>query len=272
MNWKLVRGIGGLTVLTKASYFTLILVPILAAIWPAIRRFLNGYNSTVEQTVLILENTTYTLEEGNARIDAMLSDQTAANDSLAIISQEIISGLQSRIPKLIEESTQMSIENTNLPSIWVWAFLAALGVFIAHTIYETLTPEIVKRFTSTEYSESQMDLYINNPTVSQVQNALGLEDYFTERSAKVSANRLRTSYYEERISEQPEKIEILQDEKKKAELEVIGAFGRLHYSEKSRKYPFAAFIACLLYLFSIGILLFVTYSQSLKVLQAAGWL
>lgn len=269
MNWKLVRGIGRLTLLTRASYFTLILVPILAAIWPAIRRFLNGYNSTVEQTVLLLENTTYTLEKGDARIETILNDHTSANDSIAIVSQEIIASLQSRIPALIEESSRMSIENTNLPGIWVWAFLAALGGFIAHTIYKVSAPEIVKRYNLREFSENQLDLYTNNPTVSHLEHAIDSRHKFKKVSTILNAEKMLSERYERQIVVNED---IDAEERKKAECELIEAYAVLQYIDWSRSRPGMSLITLVLYSFSIAVLLFITFNQCVRVLQAVGWI
>ncbi len=43
-QWRVVRAIGSLTALTRVSYWALLVVPILAAVWPAVRRGINTYN------------------------------------------------------------------------------------------------------------------------------------------------------------------------------------------------------------------------------------
>ena len=47
LDWRNVRGLGELQVLTRASYVMLILVPLLAGLWPGVRLVINRYNQAV---------------------------------------------------------------------------------------------------------------------------------------------------------------------------------------------------------------------------------
>ena len=47
ITWALIRNVGNLQVLTRASYLMLIVVPILAALWPGVRLVINQYNQTL---------------------------------------------------------------------------------------------------------------------------------------------------------------------------------------------------------------------------------
>ena len=55
-TWALIRFIGELKILSRISYAALVLVPILAVIWPNARILLNQYNKRLNNTVSIIEN------------------------------------------------------------------------------------------------------------------------------------------------------------------------------------------------------------------------
>src|SRR2546429_152324 len=68
VNWRLVRGLGELQILTRASYFVLILVPILAAIWPAVQSTVNQYNKTVTEVAAIFDRAAVRISEAQNKI------------------------------------------------------------------------------------------------------------------------------------------------------------------------------------------------------------
>ena len=47
-TWGFVRNFGELQLLTRASYIMLILVPLLAGLWPSVTTVVNRYNDTAE--------------------------------------------------------------------------------------------------------------------------------------------------------------------------------------------------------------------------------
>ncbi len=48
--WEKVRAFGELQILTRASYFVLLFVPILAGVWPVVRAVFNRYNEAVTES------------------------------------------------------------------------------------------------------------------------------------------------------------------------------------------------------------------------------
>ena len=51
LNWRLVRNLGELQILTKISYVTLAVVPVLATLWPGVRYLVNYANNYVHTTI-----------------------------------------------------------------------------------------------------------------------------------------------------------------------------------------------------------------------------
>ena len=54
LNWERIRSFGELEVLTKASYIALILVPIIAGLWPSVRVAINHYNKAATEASIIM--------------------------------------------------------------------------------------------------------------------------------------------------------------------------------------------------------------------------
>lgn len=266
MNWALIRSIGNLTVLTRASYLILIIVPILAVLWPSVRSVLNGYNNSIEQTVLLLDNTARTLESSSEVIERLLSDDVKYNDSIAISSQRIISDLQNRIPGLIEESSRLSIKNTNLPSIWVLAFLASLSVFFAHGLYEFGVPEAVKVHSKRVYINSQVDLFFKNQSLRLLVEARKkLVKYGVEISEARHKLAIKSSLREEYIDENPEN-------QRKAQVDILTPYFQIEYHELAKEKKSLCWSAFILYFIGLVFLLIITVSQTRNVLEAAGWI
>src|ERR1700730_652602 len=72
-SWRLVRTLGELQVLTKASYAMLIIVPLLAGLWPAVRLIVNQYDKSATEAAEIFERATTRFSE----IERSLADLEA---------------------------------------------------------------------------------------------------------------------------------------------------------------------------------------------------
>lgn len=251
-GWKNVRALGELKVLTKASYLTLVIVPVLATIWPAIRLFFNGYNSVIKNSIVGLELATVELQNASVSIDSLSQES-----NLILKADSILNDVQSKLPILIEDTSKLSITSTNLPDVWVYAFLASLAVFIAHIIYEWHAPEIVRKLPHREYVAEQKGHYSNNPTFSMLFSAV-------EELGKDEADYPKDIF----TIEGPEERYGLRMDR----LNYIERGADTRYNRLSRVKPFWSWTSGVLYVGSLSFLLWITGTQALKVLEAAGWL
>jgi len=148
-GWNLVRVLGELQVLTKASYVTLIIVPLLAGMWPAVAVVVNRYNDSIKTA-------TQKLEIASEKINFFTTD----NPNLAILNPDvknITETLQNEIELLTENIRETSIENPYLPNVWVCAFLSALFAVLGHTVYQIGAPQIIRRSSEREYINEMID-------------------------------------------------------------------------------------------------------------------
>ncbi len=60
--WIKIRTFGELQILTRASYFMMLLVPILAGIWPAVRVGINKYNAAITDSKAALDSASERIE------------------------------------------------------------------------------------------------------------------------------------------------------------------------------------------------------------------
>lgn len=156
LNWRLVRSLGELQVLTRTSFIALLLVPLLAGLWPAVRLLVNQHNRAVEEAAVLLEQSADSLERVlNA---SMLSTNSsgepgATASSTPPKSQSILQDLETQAAKLIlrieshsEDYGSRTLDTPRLPWSLAAAFFAALAVASAHLLYQALAPEQVRRW------------------------------------------------------------------------------------------------------------------------------
>ncbi len=62
-NWRIVRAIGELQILTRASYVLLVAVPLLAATWPTVLAVVHGERAAIEQANVTLQNTATLIDQ-----------------------------------------------------------------------------------------------------------------------------------------------------------------------------------------------------------------
>ena len=149
VSWSTVRALGELEVLTRASYIMLILVPLLAGLWPGVKVIVNQYNDSVSTATQQLQLASETLEyrlNSNPEIIAAASPLNEVTKSLA---ENIVS-----VQKNIEN---VSIESDNMPDVWVWVFLSALAAILAHTAYQVGAPPIIQQASEREYINIRLD-------------------------------------------------------------------------------------------------------------------
>jgi hypothetical protein len=180
LSWRLVRAYGALTVLTRASYVMLVLVPLLAGVWPVVQ---TGIDGSREALLRHADNITKSSERLSGQLQTQLEnadnivsiarsiaaankDSTADTDSAPTFKEEQrFSDLLKVNSKLADDARGLSERLHNLasslpqamPSAWAFAFFAALAVALGQVLYQTSAPEIVRRHTLEEYQEARVN-------------------------------------------------------------------------------------------------------------------
>lgn len=179
-NWSDVRSFGALHLLTRASYVALIIIPILAALWPAVRGGFNSYNQAVTQSKQALEYAAGKIEE----------QVVMAKESIPLISNSL-KELNDNLKDIIDNYSLKVIENKKLPWLFGVTYLASVFVLVAHFIYQRFAPTLIQQFTRSEYQDRELRRYIDAPSKDQVEAAefhLGeyiIEEYSPDDNSKV---------------------------------------------------------------------------------------
>ncbi|EJC7104872.1 hypothetical protein MZJ31_004528 [Vibrio parahaemolyticus] len=161
--WIKIRTFGELQILTRASYFMMLLVPILAGIWPAVRVGINKYNAAITDSKAALDS-------ASERIEYIVLSASDTGKSSEQISQ-ILHSLQNNIDLIIQDYSLQVIEKTGLPSVWAFAFLASLAITIGHLIYQATAPALIQNYTFRDYISEEVKRFVETPSEGQLEKA-----------------------------------------------------------------------------------------------------
>lgn len=258
INWRKVRTLGELRVITKASYIMLIAVPILAGVWLGVRIGLNSYNKSIEESILLLENATVKLKYQSEFVANKLNEISKDSISYGIVSQtnSTIDNLDSSLRNIICEFSNLTIEKRNLPHIWVFAFFAALTIFFAHLIYQSNAPELIKKDSYDEFTLKRKSDYASNPNNSAIDRA----KFFVKNSKRNYEVNLEPPFG------------ATSDEKRRWEIDIVETGASAEYLFFSNHKLYFALFSGILYYLGILILLYIVIHQTISVLEAAGWI
>jgi hypothetical protein len=133
LTWQLVRGVGELQFLTRASYAMLAVVPLLASTWQSVRLLINGHDAVLEHITKHLADVS---DELNRQVRALASEYQNLNSSSLITQQannsankaigQLASSIQSMSNTVDTELAQLhqfGILSPWLPASWTWHFL-----------------------------------------------------------------------------------------------------------------------------------------------------
>jgi len=159
--WSYLRVFGELKILTKASYLFLVLIPILAGIWPAIRMGINNYNQAITQSKQALDFASNRLETAAKSFE----------DKHGEAVTEILYDLNEKIEFIVSNYSLPIIKKTGLPLVWVLSYFAALFVTVGHLIYQAAAPIEVKNWAQGDYVEKEANYFVNAPSSERLSRA-----------------------------------------------------------------------------------------------------
>lgn len=132
-DWTKVRSLGRLQILTRVSYVALVLVPLLAGGWPAVRAAVNWVNDDVRAAAR-------EFDAAADRIENLRTDLPSALTKLDDVFQKTVT----QIRRVEAELRGRSLEERDLPLGWVLAFFAAAFVALGHLLYQLAVDEKVR--------------------------------------------------------------------------------------------------------------------------------
>ena len=174
------RSIGRLAILSKASLAVLALVPILAAVWPAVRGGINRYNVVINDARQEIEAAEDRLEIVAKKVEQQFATNFASAADKTPIQSVMKDSHRVRrsMERFVKDLDEKTIESKDLPVSWAIAFFASLSVVVGRCIFQIFCPETIKAQSADEYANAEAESYSKAPSDEVLTQALnGLPNY-----------------------------------------------------------------------------------------------
>jgi hypothetical protein len=142
-NWSRTASFGRIQILTRVSYFALLIVPVIAGVWPAVR-------VAVHSVAFDAEKATGRLRAANQRAQEFIASMDANvpfEGNLTALLEEV----ETSATQVESELSQFQQSPHHMPTGLVLAFFSALCVALGHLIYQVGADERVRADSETGY-------------------------------------------------------------------------------------------------------------------------
>jgi hypothetical protein len=176
-NWRFVRSLAELQILTRASYAMLIIVPLLAGGWPAVRLLVNQHNKAVTEAALIFDRSSDRIAAIEQQLSASLERVQSTSRQAAVLLtfgeqlRSAVDQLRMQVIRYKGDYVPRTIETPVMPRPFAAAFFAALAVVIAHMLYQLFAPDVVRHMTLEQYIHDRKKDHSDHPTLTGVRDA-----------------------------------------------------------------------------------------------------
>jgi hypothetical protein len=143
VNWRIVRAIGELQILTRASYLLLVVVPLLAAFWPNVLTVVQGERQVISAGDRALQVASEEVDKAMARARVLAAPVESLSTQLDRLDTAV-GQLQQASSSYLDRLTEKVSEDPRLPWTLAAAFFAALAVALGHFLYQLSVPEPVR--------------------------------------------------------------------------------------------------------------------------------
>ena len=167
-TWRSIRLLGELKILTKASYLSLILVPLLVVVWDGVELTVNKWNSLGDKQVTKFIQLTQE-KSSNARIklDAFNASDVEKikniNTALLKVEKDLLA-----LERKIEDKDKIPYP---LPTLWIRVFFCAIFVGLAHLVYQIWCPEEIQEHSLESFANDKKSLFTKFGTISDLNKA-----------------------------------------------------------------------------------------------------
>jgi hypothetical protein len=184
-NWRIIRSLAELRILTRISYFMLVFVPLLAGIWPAVIILINQYDKALNEELRLFE-------AGNLKLDLLKSDvaqlitqaeqgfrgtgafqndiRERLNNSIASLDKAQ-SHLDDQVARVSQTLSARMLNTPKLPWVWAAAFFAALAAAVGQLLYQLSAPDPVRRYNLEEHINRDIKEYFAHPSDAKLRRA-----------------------------------------------------------------------------------------------------
>lgn len=180
LNWRLVRTMGELQILTRASYILIVAVPLLAALWPAVKLAVNSERRAIDHASQVLHGTSAELETTVLLMrQAVPSNKKSAGAgnaaTLFLVQADRIEKAANRIKQAADQYAkdldQKVLADPAMPWTLAATFFAALAVVLGHVVYQINAPEPVRRMAWDAFVISRKEDFAKHPTEDAMDRA-----------------------------------------------------------------------------------------------------
>lgn len=183
LDWRLVRGLGQLHILNRASLILVIIVPILADIWPTVRHTMAWYDGTLTQIQESLGQIVNHLPE--RRLRASSDGSNASTSSEYGITQ----GVRDELHRLTIHIEDLRLQASHLPTSLALLFFASLAVLLGRTIFQLRCPDTVREFQLDDYVRERKREYSESPSLRSVTQAMDYLDQLSIEADLIAEER-----------------------------------------------------------------------------------
>jgi uncharacterized protein YjbI with pentapeptide repeats len=266
VSWPVARHFGNLTLLTRASYLLLVLVPLLAAAWPAVRGLVSYYDDKVVQSAESLAVASKNLEQWADVVETGAA--SPATEELTMLAAE----LAKKAVELQSVLGEARIPPPRFPRTFAALFFAALFSAIGHLLYQLRADSLIKETTRKAYVERVTADFRNELTPLTI--ALDRALHIIAKSASTHPDEAHPNLVEQHgrvvwIPSTSQEFESLPEERRWAALQRAA---ELEYDAAARRSRLAATISLYCYLVASSLIVWVLYVQSVQVLTESGLL
>ncbi len=179
-TWAALRGLGTLHILNRASLVLVIVVPIMAALWPLVPLAVGATNAS-------LALSSATLERGASDFRGLTSSLPASSPDSSLKEAVIIAQVLSReVGRELQALHHLRISwNGALPGELALLFFASLAALLARTLYEAACPKNVQAHAIGEYVGMIKRQYLSAPSDLHVLAALEAVSRATPKDSRV---------------------------------------------------------------------------------------
>lgn len=211
LTWPRIRGLSQLEILNRVSILLLVLVPILAAAWPAVLAVVNRYNQSVYRARDVLDSSATKLQEGATEFEKMTA-RVADESTQKIIRNELESlksnatTLTTKVNEYLKEFEPKALTTVRLPWLWALAFFASLFVIIGRCLFQLACPELVQEGSLSQYVDRKREEFAKTPSDTMLRSAINdltpaaaFEEHLRDLIQEEQLHQARTRQEESRL-------------------------------------------------------------------------
>lgn len=261
IDWGSVRNIGELKILAKASSIGLVVIPVIAFIWPS---FVGEIAEDIRRAVLSIESP---FEGFTSQIDRVCdapnykrlgTEQALGCEELSAYVDEINDGLEVILRK-VDDILHLVSDNARLPFSIGILFFSSLSILIAQVIYHVAAPDDVKVESHDKYVHRAKEEFVFSPSDKFVDLAVGV----LEEAGDVMV-KPESGVYQDDASYERELLNW--------KVDVVGRFASKRYIELCLENPFSRYLSAAFYFSGVVMIGVVLLYQAYRIVLAMGWL